>query len=82
MNTEVLHQNGNVYFMLKNKLFFVYTKCLRFLNKSFQENKKIPPANYTAEAVCIDQILPKSTWLNWELIFFIFFSFPDFKETW
>ena len=30
MNTEVLDQNGDVYFMLKNKSFFVYTKCLRF----------------------------------------------------
>ena len=30
MNTEVLDQNGDVYFMLKNKSFFVHTKCLRF----------------------------------------------------
>ena len=37
MKTEVLDQNGDVYFMLKNKSVFVYTKCLRFLNKSFQE---------------------------------------------
>ncbi len=69
MNTKVLDQNGDVYFMLKNKSFFVYTKCLRFLNNSFQEEKKrIAPANYTAEVVCIDQILPKSIWLNRELI--------------
>ena len=56
MNTKVLDQNGDVYFMLKNKSFFVYTKCLRFLNKSFQENIYIlAPANYTAEVVCIDR---------------------------
>ena len=61
MNTEVSDQNGDVYFMLKNKSFFVDTKCLRFLNKSFQEKKTIAPANYTAEVVCIDQILLKST---------------------
>ena len=62
MNLEVLDQNGNVYFRLKNKSFFVYPKCLRFLNKSFQEKiKQIAPANYTAEVVCIDQILPKSS---------------------
>ena len=40
MNTEVLDQNGDIYFMLKNKSFFVYTKCLRFLNKSFKDKKK------------------------------------------
>ena len=32
MNTKVLHQNDDVYFMLKNKSFFVSTKCLRFLD--------------------------------------------------
>ena len=48
--------------MLKNKSLFVYTKCLNFFNKSFQEEKKnLAPANYTAEVVCIDQIIPKST---------------------
>ena len=82
MNTEVLDQNGDVYFMLKNKSFFVYTKCLRFLNKSFQEKKKkIAPANYTAEVDCIDQILLKSTCLNGEFIFKYFFSLPNFNET-
>ena len=40
MNTEVLDQNVDVYFMLKKKSFFVYTKCLRFFHKSFQEKKK------------------------------------------
>ena len=40
MNTEVLDQNGDVYFMLKNISFFVDTKCLSFLNKSFQEKKR------------------------------------------
>ena len=49
-----------LFYVLKNKSFFVYTKCLRFFNKSFQK-KKIAPANYTAEVVCIDQIIPKST---------------------
>ena len=63
MNTEVLDQNCDAYFILKNKSFLVYTKCLRFLNQSFQEEKKkkIAPANYTAQVVCIDQVLPKST---------------------
>jgi len=36
---------------------------------SRKKKEKIAPANYTAEVVCIDQILPKSTWLNRELIF-------------
>ena len=58
---EVSDQYGDFYFMLKNKSFLVYTKCLRFFIKSFQEEKKIAPANSTAEVVCIDQILPKST---------------------
>ena len=40
MNTEVLDQNGYVYFMIKNKSFFVYTKCLIFFNKSFKKKKK------------------------------------------
>jgi len=29
--------------------------------KRKEKEKKIAPANYTAEVVCIDQILPKST---------------------
>ena len=84
MNTEVLDQNGDVYFMLENKSFFVHTKCLRFLNKSFEGKNKIyiAPANYTAEVVCIDQILPKSTWLNQGIDFLIIFSLPDLNETW
>ena len=51
--------------------------------KFFKKNKNIAPANYTAEVVCIDQILPKSTWLNQKLIFYCFiyfcFKFNCFK---
>ena len=43
------------------------------LIKKHLKKKKIAPAKYTAEVVCIDQIIPKSTWLNRELIFLIFF---------
>ena len=39
MNKEVLDQNGDVYFMLKNQSFFVYTKCFRFFIKSFQKKR-------------------------------------------
>ena len=50
-------------------------------NKSFQEEKKkIAPVNYTAEVVYIDQIIPKSTWLNQELIFFIIFFVARFER--
>ena len=70
MNTEVLDQNGDVYFMLKNNRFLSILNVWDFkINHFKKKKKKIAPANDTAEVVCIDQIIPKSTWLNREFIF-------------
>ena len=43
--------------------------------------KKIAPANYTAEVVCIDQILLKEYMTESGIDFLIIFSLPDFNET-
>ena len=43
-------------------------------NKSFQEKIKIAPANYTAEVVCIDQIIPEyltESGIDFLIIFFV-----------
>ena len=46
----------------------------------FKKIKMIAPANYTTEVVCIDQILPKSAWLNRKLIFLIIFFVARFER--
>ena len=76
MNTEVLDQNGDVYFMLKNKSFFVYTKRLRFFNKSFQEKKKKDSSCELYRWSCLhwsnspEEYLTES-WIDFLIIFFV-----------
>ena len=49
--------------------FLLRQRLIKKIISRKKKKKKIAPANYTAEVVCIDQILPTSTWLNREMIF-------------